>query len=548
MGGNVRVTVVLTNFAIVYKGSDISVTFGAEPLGVSRLASSSSTETKFYLIVPPSLPATLQVKIAPSSAPGNEAKFDFTYWDDRMPVLESISPYLVYETGGMPINMTVMDLPVLASIAQYRIVVRQGISVVTVPLTWRFFGTDAASISFLVPPGFGGGATVELWADLDDGTSKGSNLMDFEYAVVPTTPPVVFQVSPRESSNFGGVKVSVYLSNMKVVKRADDLRVQVSLQGEIRLLDPTVDSAADIQVLSQMSQTMVSFVTPVFDAGGTAIVQIWEVGREDLAAETSLTIIDENIAVLEYSFPDVAKANEEAIIEVGVARMGDLPAVEDMYASSSPNVSISIKSAYTSSNDNAVLVVSLKRDDGVHGNVNVTLAACSQLQSCLKKSVHFTFYFRDPNAVWVNDLSPLSMYVDGRLPVTFDIENLPQGLITSNFWIQFRANNATVQSVEYSPEASDPSKFRLYLTCIVPGVEDPTTVTPIIFIPSLGMRLEVPFDFTYRAAPPPAFDTVVPTKAKTTVSAPVQILLKDFPGVSVKADIEIQVNTILLKL
>ena len=37
--------------------------------------------------------------------------------------------------------------------------------------------------------------------------------------------------------------------------------------------------------------------------------------------------------MLVYSFPDVVRANEEAIVEVGIARMGELPVIGNMYAS-----------------------------------------------------------------------------------------------------------------------------------------------------------------------------------------------------------------------
>jgi hypothetical protein len=246
----------------------------------------------------------------------------------------------------------------------------------------------------LAPVGSAGAASAELWADVDDTISKGSNTMEFEYAKIPDTPPTVFQVTPASSSNFGNVKLSVYMRNMKVVPSASVLRVEVTLDGESRLLNPTVDSGTGITVRSQMAQTIVSFLTPEFAGGGTASVRIWEVGREDLVAETVLTIIDENIAVLVYNFPDMAKANEEAIMEVGISRMGkNLPSVADMYASSNPGVSIDIMSAYTTTNENTVLVVRIKREDGLFGHVNVTLAACAEVSLCSKKvcAVHILF-------------------------------------------------------------------------------------------------------------------------------------------------------------
>ena len=541
LAGGVRVMVVLTNFAIVYKGTDISVQFGEETLGVSRLAYSTSSETKFYLIVPPSLPAVVQVKVFPTVDPSNEASFSFTYWDDRMPVLTSLSPYLVYETGGKTINITVVDLPLLASRTQYRIVVRQGMSVSTVSLEWLSFGLDGASCSFVSPPGIAGKASVEIWADVDATVSKGSNLMAMEFAAIPDTPATVLRLEPSETSNLKSKKVSVFISNMKEVPSQMLVRVQITLKGVTKLLDPVLNTTSRIYLLSTMSQTLVSFNTPEFLVGGTALVQIWEVGREHLAAETHLTYIDENVAMLVYSFPDVVRANEEAIVEVGIARMGELPVIGNMYASACCNASASIVSAYKTAQLNTVLVVKLRKLDHHHGYVNVTVAACPDVQACLKKSVQFTFYFRDPTALWVNDMSPRSMYIDGRLPVVLDIENVPSGLTPRDVIVTFRATNATVQSIDYKPVEIDNGLFQVMVTFNAPGVSAPEVMEPLLQIPSLSFITRLP-KFTYLIAPSPTFSDppCVPARAKTTLASPIQVTLLNFPGVSVKADIEIQ--------
>jgi len=95
---------------------------------------------------------------------------------------------------------------------------------------------------------------------------------EFEYVEIPTTPPSVFQVVPSQSSNFGGVKVNVFMSNFKTVPDVSLLRVEVTLEGVSILLDPS-DAESNIMMSSQMSQTMVSFTTPAFSVGGVATVQ-----------------------------------------------------------------------------------------------------------------------------------------------------------------------------------------------------------------------------------------------------------------------------------
>jgi hypothetical protein len=268
-------------------------------------------------------------------------------------------------------------------------------------------------------------------------------------------------------------------------------------------------------------------------------VRIWEVGRRDLAAQIALTYIDENIAVLLYKFPETAKANEEAIIEVGIARIGDLPEVEGMYADSGPNTSISIVSTSKTSLT-TVLAVRLRKRDNMQGHANVTLAACAQPDACPKKKVQFLFYFRDPDAPWVNDISPRSMFIDGRLPVSLDIENLPAGLTTQDFIVTF-VENATIVSVKYKDTELANGKFQLVLTVAAPGVLEPAVIQPILRIPreQLAIQLDV---FTYSIAPQPTFQDggIKPARAKTNAASPVQVILDNFPGVLVKTEIEVR--------
>ena len=364
MGGNERVAIEVENFAIVYRSNEIVVMFGADPLPVSRLAYSTSAVTKLFIVVPASLPRVVEVSVSPKNAPANGATFSFTYFDDRVPVITSLSPYLVYETGGASMTMSVVDLPVLTP-QQYRVVLRQGLTVVTVSPNEVTAGIDGAesTVRFTVSSGSAGAASAEIWADVDEQTSKGSDPFTYEYAAIPTTAPEVFQVSPASSSNFGGRKVTVYMRNMKVLSHIDNLRLEVTLDG-------ITHPGTDLNALSSMAQTSVSFTTPAFEGGGAAAVRIWEVGREALAAEATLNYIDENIAVRMYILPDSAKANQVAEVEVGVSRLGALPAVSDMSVDAGPRVSATVVSvARPPASDTATIVVRLQRNDNAHGNV-----------------------------------------------------------------------------------------------------------------------------------------------------------------------------------
>jgi cysteine-rich repeat protein len=575
MGGGVKIAITLVNFAIVYKGSEISVMFGDEPLAVSRLAYSTAEETKCYIIVPPSLPRELAVQISPSSVPANKASFSFTYFDDRVPVIEALGPYLVYETGGK-MTMTVSDLPILDSLLQYRIIVRQGLSVQTAYATTRV----EDSIAFSVPAGTAGLASAEIWADIDDKTSKNSNPINFEYSAIPTAPATVFRVSPDTSSNFGGREITVYIQNMKVVADAAGIRAEITL-------DNVTAPATNIQARSTMAQTTVSFFTPAFESGGTAAIRIWEVGREAQTAQGQLTYIDQNIAVLVYSLPDSGKANKAADVEVGISRFGIIPPLSEIFVGGTGLKAIVLSATRTASSDTTVVTVRLERNDvTAFGSVDVTVAACSDPDLCSKKSVSFRFLFRDPNAVWVSDVTPMAAYIDGRTPLAIGIENMPADLIAADFIVVFSPktftsidgdNNGWLSSTELSGFSSSydygtidtnqdgkilvaewnahvranvnsvvyksvlaSGSFELALTVSVPNADGAGAVKPEIHVAKLNKIIKFPVDFTYLAAPSPVFGTIVPVKAKTNLATPVSVTLLNFPGVSSTADIEMK--------
>ena len=218
--------------------------------------------------------------------------------------------------------------------------------------------------------------------------------------------------------------------------------------------------------------------------------------------------------------------------------------------------------------------------------VGVTLSACADPASCSKKTVQFPFLFRDPNALWVKEVSPVSAYVDGRIPLSVQIENVPSGLVASDFVVIFKPNlfasidsdqsntisetelteatnaydfatldsdsnkaisrsewdaqmKATVVSVVYKPVLSN-GLFELTLTVTVPASQETAVATPQVKIPKLNIDTTFPVALTYLAAPSPSFGTIVPAKAKTTFATPVKVTLRNFAGVTSKSDIEMQ--------
>lgn len=81
LNGQIRVTVTLDRFSLVYTPSDLVLRFGADPVSVESVEISTSAMTAFSFFNPPSVAGSRTVTVYPSAAPSNLATFTFLYKD-----------------------------------------------------------------------------------------------------------------------------------------------------------------------------------------------------------------------------------------------------------------------------------------------------------------------------------------------------------------------------------------------------------------------------------------------------------------------------------
>ena len=108
--GGVRITVSLTNFAMVNTIDDVYVKFGVTEMSPFKIAASSVHETQLVLIAPPGDAGTVEVILYPTRLRSNSVSFQFKYADDRRPIILSLSPYLHYEAGGSVMHIRIKGL------------------------------------------------------------------------------------------------------------------------------------------------------------------------------------------------------------------------------------------------------------------------------------------------------------------------------------------------------------------------------------------------------------------------------------------------------
>ena len=167
--GGVRAVATLTNFTTVFAPQDISVAFTFAAKGqmkatvvevqVSRLRSSNHEATVVEFVVPPTpfyLPGEATVSLQYRFNASLLASSIFTYFDDRVSTILSVSPFLYYATGGSLGNITV-TLVAGIPLKDIFVLVRQGLvfsktvpatAVIDAPLGT---GEDAAIVTFAVP-------------------------------------------------------------------------------------------------------------------------------------------------------------------------------------------------------------------------------------------------------------------------------------------------------------------------------------------------------------------------------------------------------------
>jgi len=600
LDGDVRLTVSLFNFAIVYKTVDITAMLGETPLQISRLLYSTRRETKLYIIAPRGAPGVIKISLRPTHLTSNIAEFNVEYVDLRVPEVISFGPSLVYETGGVEMQAAVALLPDVTlrdlTVDFYSIGTSSsskiGDSVKPSKLV-REGGIppeDTSYLTFIVPAAAVGKAKFVIGA-----ASKGStcpktkpDCQSFMYAAFPTTVPRVVQVSPTIASSLGGTIMSISMNNFRLVTDESNMRVHFKVgtlcsqnqsMPHCFQTEQQVSTDSGMRVVSNILETRLSFTAPAVpdDFGGqTGEVKIWNIQNPLLHALVPVFFRDDSIADVVYVYPASLKASaNRETVEVLVSRLGGVQDASQIgvfigYESScetwsdregkgsgcllthgakygpenvdSANYNNTITEIRTG---NGGLVVKFEATNRfqIVGGVRVTIANCPSsllgMDICRKKSVTFVLNFRRPDAPFIELVDPLVVATDGRVPVKIVFDNLPASVTKNQILVEF-PNNATIMDIVTLEATGYIGLNRALITALVPPSDSAKSVIPQLRIPQAGIHLNFPSAISYKTPPNPVLQSFNPSTAPLLTASPVRILMENFPGISSASDVVVE--------
>jgi len=400
-------------------------------------------------------------------------------------------------------------------------------------------------ISFTVP----GGAPAGLAQLRVVMQGKSSDPVDINYQAVPTTPPVVLNVAPSAGKNLVRSLVTVKMQNMFQVADVSLMRVRFELptqQAEVT----SATTNSQMEVLSSMAQTDLTFNTPVMSAFGTATVRVWQVGREDLNATFPFFLQDASQAAVAFALPASGKASVTTTVEVQINRFGK-NLDESTLSLSQVNVKTDDVSAGTNvksltiaaDGTTALLVIDFQRFSPTANTMTVEVRSCPLSSSCPQRTVTFPFEFRDPNLPFVTNYNPPNAFTDGKVPVSVFVENLDTTATAADMFLLFGNVNATSVTIVWSvADPSAVSKADATVEAVLPTVASPRSVTPTLNVPKVSLALAFPTPFTFKTAPNPVILGVNPFSADVSQQTAVSLSLLSFPGVTANSDVIVELR------
>jgi len=553
LGGGVKIAVSLANFAMIDTVEAVHIEFGNIKMRPFRLISSTREETKLVIVAPQGDPGVITVVLYSTRLSSSSASFQFTYFDDRKPVVLSFSPFQFYEAGGAAMHVRVKGLVFHASVLDVRKAINvgtrsgQGLSFFTHPfeVTVDF---DIVEFSFYVPQGLKGMATFII--------SSGQMTADpvnFEYASLPDGIPRVLSVSPTTIRNNGGDSLKIVVENMKMIDSISNLRLTFTLGSTV--VSVSSDSNSALQMASQISQTTISLPSPVFEVGGIVAVEVWELGLEDKKLSTTIPMENVHQSMLLSAYPTRSIASKSHTLDVIIKRFGPVISKQEVFVFlHAPTIgSASIEEYFTKEqdeNDDVItLTVSFVLFKDNYAPFSVSVGNCLQVDQCLLKTVQFTVQMLNPNDVFVVSSAPMTGSVDGNVYLTVVVNKLQRSLAPVDLKVRFgTTKTADILYIEYfapgSTVAMGPSEvidtWNAEILCVLPQSKFPDTMTPVLEFGSDSLAF--PEQFRYTREMEPIIERAAPMKAQLSVSSRIVITVHDFPGIQSISDVVVEIR------
>ena len=604
LDGNARITVLLSNFEIVYKPRDITVLLGDFELQVARLLYSTRDETKLYVTAPRNSAGLFNMKLSNKYAASNTAEITVEYVDLRVPEVTSFYPSLLYQTGGEVITAVVSLLPAVEietleidffSISSSSMAKMASISPTHLVREGGIPPEDTAYVTFTAPAGIIGRAQFVIRAGGKASTCPETKqtCQTFEYLKLPMTPPALKQFSPSVASSLGGTSMSISLTNFREVEDVSDIRIHLQVgQSGNPLCSQNTSSlhcfragiqwslSSRLQLVSNKIETRITFVAPAIPdhmGGQIGQLRIWDVKNHTnstLAGIMPIYFRDDSIAEVIYLYPSSVKADRISAIEVFVKRIGQISDADQInvfvaYDSScniwsevagmgsicvlnngpeesknslSTNYEL-LNTAVTTGNGGLVVKFQVYNKNAQVGKINITVANCERIKLATDACSKKTVTFT------LDFRHPQAPFIELVEPLSVSTDGrVPVNIFVDNLPASASTTNilaefqtnATIIAIDIRAATDFAGLNRAVVTVLAPSSASAGTSTPSLRIPTLSISLKFPQDFSYKMPPFPTLSSFNPSSASLTAASPVRLLVQNFPGVTSASDIVVE--------
>ncbi|KAJ1473645.1 hypothetical protein T484DRAFT_1835196 [Baffinella frigidus] len=520
LSGNVLLTIVVSNFPLVYSKASLTVKFGDTSAKVLRLLEGSSSGTRFTVLVPAGSPGVVDVTVAGKDFPSNAATFQFTYIDNRIPQASSFSPARVYADGGHTVTVLLTDFPDVQAASEVSAVATaaDGTQLTFAVVSSAKSAAGVTTVVLSTTAGAAGNAAVVIYT-----STQNALPFSLDLVAVPTGAPLVKQLTPSIGECRAGSPVTVSMRLDSFRAQTDASHLRVTFGG---------NSTTPRKVSSFMTGTSFEFASGVEDLdGGVYEVRVWSSTDPSKVAVSTFTCKDTTVATLVGAFPASGFAGSNTAVSVFLIDSGYT--LHDTVFLKQDGVTTAVANAAKGGSPMEVL---LTLTATVSSASSMTLAPCkdpTKDANCLKKEVSFDFNFLDPDAVRVTGFFPLSEYVSGRTKVDVAVKNLPANLVNSQVILDFGASNATCKSSDTATGV---------LTFEIPTEPTATAgaVSLRLHLLASGESFNLPKTFDYLEQKPAVITSVSPSKASIRAAATARVAVRNLPGTDAASDIAVQ--------
>lgn len=552
--GGTGVTVRLTNFIAVVRGSDVTITVNNRVIPTAQIfiVSSDAAETVITFVTNPTAEGPRNVVIFPNDDATNLASFTLIFFDSAAPEVVYNTPEKVYLEGG---ELTARVIR-FGGLGDRRLVTFVYESAPDLQITGfvSAYDADTEEVSFTIQaPAFASEGTVLVL--LFNSAIQKSASFTFQYIARPSGPAVLV-VNPTTGPMAGGYTVACYLTNFGRVHVPAD--VQILFGGEV------LPETAITSLQSSIDETFLVFTAPQLPAAQLFVLKVWPTALPNNIGEADFHVTNPLAPMVLYAYPaETDNVTVYSLVTVGIQFLQSendetlspsFVVGEATFAGQTAPVVVTrvIRTSPAFTELIARMPLPSQFSGGglqlpVSREVRVTLRRA--VLSAQTVSFRFTYHPLNLRVAWFR---PTFYFTDGRVGLEVNFLNFPNQLSDpAELMVVFAEADeftdrisANATAIAYSPRPS--GRFEAKVDLIIPPYIFSGPVFPSAIIPSFQLPYDVifPSPFTYRTPPDIVVVSMIPSRGSIFAGTLVAITLQNFPGIALKQDIFVTVGGI----